>query len=128
MCRFVAAAVQLTFLGNKALNIRGMLKRKKLPGAQQSLNMMGPGGGMMEGMKNNMMFMFSNMLMIGWISYFFSGFVLGETRGAHAKLVWCVGMGLSSGLTVPCRATRPQSRCRSRSRIVSRTCFSVVSS
>ena len=30
----------------------------------------------MDGMKNNMMFMVSNMVMIGWISYFFSGFVL----------------------------------------------------
>ena len=72
------------------MNVRGMLKRKKLPGAQQSLNMMGPGGGMMEGMKNNMMFMFSNMLMIGWISYFFSGFVLGEARVPMHSSCVCV--------------------------------------
>lgn len=33
---------------------------------------------MMDGLKNNMTFMVSNMAMIGWISYFFSGFVLGK--------------------------------------------------
>lgn len=80
----VARRLQLEYLGDKGLKVRGLLRRKKLPGPQQSLNMMGPGGGMMEGMKNNMMFMFSNMIMIGWISHFFSGFVLGA---------WCCGWG-----------------------------------
>lgn len=78
--RFISATAfarrKLEYLGDKGLKVRGLLRRKKLPGPQQSLNMMGPGGGMMEGMKNNMMFMFSNMIMIGWISHFFSGFVL----------------------------------------------------
>ena len=77
MPHLLAPVPQLHMIGDKSLGIRGALKRKKLPTAQQNLGAMGPGGGMMDAMKNNMMFMMSNMLMIGWISYFFSGFVLG---------------------------------------------------
>lgn len=78
--RFVsksAFARRRTAYLEKTKDRRGILRKKGLPSAQQNLGMMGAGGGgMMEGMKNNMMFMFSNMFMIGWISYFFSGFVL----------------------------------------------------
>lgn len=33
---------------------------------------------MMEGMKKNLAMMIPQMIMMGWINYFFSGFVLGN--------------------------------------------------
>ena len=50
----------------------GALKSSGLPAAQNP--MMNPGG-MMNMMKNNMLFMIPNVGMMAWISYFFPGFV-----------------------------------------------------
>ena len=60
------------------------------------VNPMASQGQMMEQMKGNMTMMVPNMVMMGWISYFFSGFVLGKTAPAHPMpvlLSWMLAPG-----------------------------------
>ena len=54
----------------------GALKSSHLSGPKNPMmDPKNPGGGMMNMMKNNMLFMIPNMGMMAWISFFFPGFI-----------------------------------------------------
>ena len=59
----------------KEHGIKGILREKQESAAVNP--MMNPSG-MLDMMKGNMAFMIPNVLMMGLISYFFAGFVLGK--------------------------------------------------
>lgn len=93
--------------------MKGALREKV---KSEAMNQMMNPNSMLEMMKGNMTFMVSNFVMMGLMSYFFGGFVLGASAVTAAPLHYLVPR-----LTQPVFDTfELQLRCRSHSRRSSR--------
>ena len=62
------------------------------PGPVNPLTDPGAMEGMMDGMKKQMVMMVPQMVIMGWINFFFQGFVLSES--IVSAIAWCVCSGI----------------------------------